>query len=242
MYNLSVRERKLLAVLAVLLALVIWYKTFAGFLLPSYHQIHQQREQAITLEQEISSLLAEITEKESQIKQMKSEVENMKYQFTSHVGFLLYDIGKLAKDEVTLLGVDTQDIKNEGYFQMKSISIRLEGSFHAVIDFVRELENLSGVNINRVDLNGTNEGDSGMIEASLLVHLYDFDAKEIFPSGKGFYYEPFQNPNPFGANWHEIDENTGETPDNTGLEEEPLLQDSHLANPRPLAPYTFPVK
>lgn len=246
MYNLSIRERKLLAILAGLLAFVFWYKTFFGFLLPSYHQIRQQREQTITLEQELSSLYAEIMEKEKQIAQIQSEVQDIKYQFTSHVGFLLYDIGKLAKGKVTILGIDTQEISNGGYFQIKSIAIGLEGHFQAIIDFVKELENLSGISLKRVELNGAHEEYSGAVEGSLLVYFYDFYGKEIFPSETGFRYEPYQNSNPFEVNWHDtgekMEENVAETPEKTESIEDPLFQESDLADPWPLAPYTFPVK
>lgn len=242
MFNLSVRERKLLIILAGLLAFFVWYKTFFGFLLPNYRQVNQLEEQTISLERELSDLLAEITAKESQLEQLKSEISSMKDQFSSHVGFLLYDIGKMAMDKVNILGVDTQDISNDGYFYIQSISIRLEGPFQAVVDFVRELENMPSLSLKRIELKGATEQDSGIIEASLLVHLYDFLGKEIFPSETSFRYEPYQNPNPFETSRPARKENTNEFPQNTELVEDHLYQETNLTNSWPLAPYTFPVK
>lgn len=249
MYRLSVREKRLLALLVGLLAFVFWYKTFFELLWPEYHRLQRLEEDTLKLQRELSEHSSSIADKAKLIEEMESEILRIQHQLASNAGFLWYDLGQLAEGRVTLSDIDIRDLEYDGPFHVRSVSMGLEGSYQALIDFVRELENFPGLSLQELAVAEKSAEAPGRVAARLVMHHYDVPGRAVAPAETGFQYQPFQpSPSMEGVlvdteqRSNDVVESKDIEPIPEGVTAEEGEEEQEATSPWPLAPYTFPTK
>jgi len=247
MNSLSTREKKLLILLAALLAFVFWYKTFFGLLWPEYQRLQRERDEALRLQQELLEQTRAMEEKRQAVREIQDEIDKMRVQLGSRAAFLFHDLSKLAAGKVILADIEARDLGSEGLFQVRTVSVGIEGGYRDLLSYVRELESLPGLRIQELTLREEPEDSSGLAKARLVVQHYDWPGRELSSAGISFQYQPFQPYGPVEAALPETEPPGEEAPvpeDNGSLPEAgtEVQEGPEAARLPPLAPYTFPVR
>lgn len=233
-FKLSPREKKLLALLAVVIGSYLWYQVFWENLWPRYQELKKDHEHFLVIDLDLAHQIERVQEQEEFLAEIRFNIDSLKNRLSSGSGFLVHTISKLADGRVVIKEIEPGDSRTGPFYQMNELRVICRGDFPGVMEYLRLLEEQKGLSISALDLQ-RGQDLAGTVEVDLLLQHYSVQREErMDPGNPSTLYEPYYVTNPFATE-------TG--PDQ--LEQEYRPQEVIQVEEEefhPLAPYTFPIR
>jgi hypothetical protein len=233
-FNLSPREKKLVAVLVGVIGVFLWYQVFWENLWPRYQELKRDHEEFLVMDLDLPYQLEKVQEQEEFLAEIRSNIDSLKNRLSSGSGLLVYTISKLAEGRVVIKEIEPRDNRQGPFFQVNGLSVICQGDFPGVIEYLRLFEEQIGLSISALDLRG-GQDLAEIVEVDVFLRHYSVPREEgAGPGNPSTLYEPYYVANPFAT---EI------VPDRQEHEEQPEVVTSvEQKELYPLAPYTFPIR
>lgn len=229
--KLNPRGKHLTHILIVILGFLLWYKVYFGTLLPKYQVMENELIPYFQMDSFYTQLQGELEDQRDYQSYLKDEITALKNKFSSHSNFLLNTLASLAKDKITITGIEPGSLLHEDIYQIHRMEIEGEGSFINIMDYLKSLEKQPGLKIDMVEIYDNNELEDNLI-TRLVIRQYLIGREEVLAT-PSYTYSSYGPSHPFGKETIPDEESILEEGD--GVDEEYITEEDFS-----LAPYSFP--
>ncbi len=168
MGKLSVREKKLLYLLLLIVGFIFWYKAFVGTLLPEYKSLANILKENPSLSKEIMDLEKTKELVSRNLKESEQELISIQQKYPQAVGLLLSSIGRQALGRVDILKAEHISVEDEDFYRIAIIEIKIKGTMPTILEYLKDLETRSGIKIQESSFNYIKD-KTNQVEAELLI-------------------------------------------------------------------------
>lgn len=182
-FNLSIREKRLLLVLAGVLMVFVFYQVVLGRLLPRINQIQDRLSVAQQQLQAARSRVEELPALEKQVQELEGELADMRVALATDLrrGQPFTELGNQLPEGIELVGIYPQALVTEDHYLKMPLQLTVRGDFPALLRLISVLEKLSGVTeILSIDLAQAvgDEKDKSVndriLQAQLIMNIYGY--------------------------------------------------------------------